>query len=133
MKTRSILFFLLLFPKIILAESINYLLFKDLVQYTSSVDAYSNICVKDFNHKQAESDLFDLILMLKTSYDLKEEDLVKLREKYYKITQSTTSQLTQLGLNQRKTLCKKYLKIFERFDKKKNQKLTEILDSANTQ
>ena len=60
MKTRSILFFLLLFPKIILAESINYLLFKDLVQYTSSVDAYSNICVKDFNHKQAESDLFDL-------------------------------------------------------------------------
>jgi len=133
MKIRNILFFLLLFPQIILAESKTYLLFKDLVQYTSSVDAYSNICVRNFNHKQAELDLFDLILMLKINYSLEERDIVNLRDKYDKINQSTTSQLTQLGLSKRKQLCKKYLKIFERFDKKKNEKLTEILNSTHVQ
>ena len=133
MKIRNILFFLLLFPQIILAESKTYLLFKDLVQYTSSVDAYSNICVRNFNHKQAELDLFDLILMLKINYSLEERDIINLRDKYDRINQSTTSQLTQLGLSKRKQLCKKYLKIFERFNKKKNEKLTEILNSTHVQ
>jgi hypothetical protein len=133
MKIRNIIFYFLLFPKFGLAESTNYLLFKDLVQYTSSVDAYSDICVKNFNHKQAETDLFDLILILKINYRLEENDIMSLRDKYHKINKSTTSQLTQLGLNKRKGLCKKYLKIFERFDKKKNEKLTEILAPTNIQ
>jgi|TARA_B100000959_G_scaffold268929_1_gene314139 hypothetical protein len=133
MKIRNIIFYFLLFPKFGLAESTNYLLFKDLVQYTSSVDAYSNICVKNFNHKQAETDLFDLILILKINYRLEENDIMALRDKYHRINKSTTSQLTQLGLNKRKNLCTKYLKIFERFDKKKNEKLTEILAPADIQ
>tara|TARA_B100001996_G_scaffold328097_1_gene275224 strand:- start:375 stop:776 length:402 start_codon:yes stop_codon:yes gene_type:complete len=133
MKIRNIIFCFLLFPKFVLAESTNYVLFKDLVQYASSVDAYSSVCIKNFNHQQAEADLFDLISMLKINYFLKENDIVSLRSKYHGINKSTTSQLIKLGLNKRKNLCKKYLTIFERFDKKKNEKITEILTPINIQ
>ena len=43
------------------AESVYYPIVKDLVQYTGSVDAYSSLCVKNFQNKEAESRFFDLI------------------------------------------------------------------------
>ena len=49
------------------------------------------------------------------------------KDKYFRIKKSTTSQLTQLGLKRKKSLCKKYLNIFERFDIKKQQKIDEII------
>ena len=35
--------------------------FNNLVQFSASVDAYSEMCVKAFNPENAEEDLFDLI------------------------------------------------------------------------
>ena len=50
-----------------------------------------------------------------------------LKQKYNRINISTLSQLKRLGLDKEKRLCTNYLKVFERFDEKKNEKLNEIL------
>ena len=113
------------------AESLHYRLFKDFVQYSSSVDAYSVMCVKDFEADKAKSELFDLINLIEIDVKLTEEDIFKLKDKYFRINKSTLSQLTQLGLNKKKDLCSNYLRVFERFDKKKNEKLDEIVKLIN--
>ena len=118
-------------PKASFAESLHYQLFKDLVQYSSSVDAYSVMCVKDFEVDKAKSELFDLINSIEIDVKLTEEDIFKLKDKYFRINKSTLSQLTQLGLNKKKGLCSNYLRVFERFDKKKNEKLDEIVKLIN--
>jgi hypothetical protein len=52
----------------------------------------------------------------------------RLKEKYLRINTSTLSQLTRLGLDKKKRLCINYLKVFERCDEKRNQKLNEIVE-----
>ena len=102
-------------------------IFNNLVQFSASVDAYSEMCVKAFNSENAEEDLFDLIKSFREIISIDEQEVYKLRDKYFRIKKSTTSQLTQLGLQRKKSLCKKYLNIFERFDIKKQQKIDEII------
>ena len=102
-------------------------IFNNLVQFSASVDAYSEMCVKAFNPENAEEDLFDLIKSFREMISIDEQEVYKLRDKYFRIKKSTTSQLTQLGLQRKKSLCKKYLNIFERFDIKKQQKIDEII------
>ena len=102
-------------------------IFNNLVQFSASVDAYSEMCVKAFNSENAEEDLFDLIESFREIISIDDQEVYKLRDKYFRIKMSTTSQLTQLGLQRKKSLCKKYLNIFERFDIKKQQKIDEII------
>ena len=102
-------------------------IFNNLVQFSASVDAYSEMCVKAFSSENAEEDLFDLIESFREIISIDEQEVYKLRDKYFRIKKSTTSQLTQLGLKRKKSLCKKYLNIFERFDIKKQQKIEEII------
>ena len=102
-------------------------IFNNLVQFSASVDAYSEMCVKAFNPENAEEDLFDLIESFREIISIDDQEVYKLRDKYFRIKMSTTSQLTQLGLQRKKSLCKKYLNIFERFDIKKQQKIEEII------
>ena len=121
----------LLISKISFAESLHYRLFRDFVQYSSSVDAYSMMCTKGFEADKAKSELFDLINLFEIDVKLTEEDIFKLKDKYFRINKATLSQLTQLGLNKKKGLCVNYLRVFERFDKKKNKKLDEIIELTN--
>ena len=128
MKVKYILI-LMLASKISFAQTLNYPIFNDFVQYSSSIDAYSNICVKNFNEEEAKTELFELIILLQEKTNLSEKDISKLKDKYSSINKSTISQLIQLGVNKNRALCSNYLKIFERFDVKKNtalDKLTEI-------
>ena len=65
----------LLISKISFAESLHYRLFKDFVQYSSSVDAYSMMCTKGFEADKAKSELFDLINLFEIDVKLTEEDI----------------------------------------------------------
>ena len=105
-----------------------YNVFQDFVQFSSSVDTYSDVCIRDFDQDKAKRDLFDLINEFRETIELSELQINKLKEKYFRINQSTRSQLIQLGLMKEKNLCQKYLKIFERFDNKKNEKLMKIIE-----
>ena len=110
-----------------------YNIFQDFVQFSSSVDTYSDVCIRDFDQDKAKRDLFDLIDTFTENIELSELEISKLKEKYFRINQSTRSQLIQLGLMKEKNLCRKYLKIFERFDNKKNEslmKIVEIIDES---
>ena len=120
---------LILASKASFAQPLSYPIFSDFVQYSSSINAYSNICVKNFNEEGARSELFELIKLLQEKTNLSEKDIFKLKDKYFSVNKSTVSQLIQLGIKRNRALCPNYLKIFERFDVKKNaalDKLTEI-------
>ena len=119
---------LMLMPLAGSAESLQYSLFKDYVQYSSSVDAYSKMCVKNFESDPVQSELFELVNLLNYEIGLSNEDIELLKKKYNRISISTLSQLKRLGLDKEKRLCENYLKVFERFDDKKNEKLNEILE-----
>lgn len=127
MRTYCILLVILI-PNIGFSESSEYPLFRDYVQYSSSVDAYSKMCIKNFQPDLAESELFELINLLNGEIKLSNNDMERLKEKYLRINTSTLSQLTRLGLDKKKRLCINYLKVFERFDEKRNQKLNEIVE-----
>ena len=114
---------LTLLPKVGFSESSDYSLFRDYVQYSSSVDAYSKMCVKNFQPELVETELFELINLLNEKVGLSSSEIEQLKEKYTRINTSTLSQLTRLGLDKKKCLCKNYLKVFERFDEKRNEKL----------
>ena len=121
---------LMLASKASFAQSLNYPIFNDFIKYSSSINAYSSICVKNFNEEEAKSELFELIILLQEKTHLSEKDIFKLKDKYSSINKSTVSQLIQLGIKKNRALCPNYLKIFERFDEKKNaalDKLTEII------
>jgi hypothetical protein len=118
----------ILIPNIGFSESSEYPLFRDYVQYSSSVDAYSKMCIKNFQPDLAESELFELINLLNGEIKLSNDDMERLKEKYLRINTSTLSQLTRLGLDKKKRLCINYLKVFERFDEKRNEKLDEIVE-----
>ena len=115
-------------PNVGFSESSEYSLFRDYVQYSSSVDAYSKMCIKNFQPDLAESELFELINLFNSKIKLRNGDMELLKEKYARINTSTLSQLTRLGLDKEKRLCVNYLKVFERFDEKRNEKLDEILE-----
>ena len=119
---------LIFVPSIFYAESPEYSLFRDYVQYSSSVDAYSKMCVKNFQPASAKTELFELINLLSNKTQLTSEDIERLKEKYSRINTSTLTQLRRLGLDTEKRLCKNYLKVFERFDEKRNEKLNEITE-----
>ncbi|MBT3549100.1 MAG: hypothetical protein HN490_04205 [Gammaproteobacteria bacterium] len=127
MKNKYVLILIMLMPTISLSQSLNYPLFNDYVQFSSSVDAYSVICVKNFNEEEARFQLFDLIFLLQEKTNLSENDILELEKKYSDINKSTISQLIQLGVNKNRALCSNYLKVFERFDAKKNDALDEII------
>ena len=118
----------MLMPIVGSAESSQYPLFRDYVQYSSSVDAYSKMCVKNFESDPAELELFELVNLLNDEIGLSDEEIELLKKKYNRISISTFSQLKRLGLDKEKRLCTNYLKVFERFDEKKNEKLDEILE-----
>jgi len=118
---------LILVPIKTIADDKTLPVFNNLVQFSASVDAYSEMCVKAFNSENAEEDLFDLIESFREIISIDDQEVYKLRDKYFRIKMSTTSQLTQLGLQRKKSLCKKYLNIFERFDIKKQQEIEEII------
>tara|TARA_B110000285_G_scaffold104713_1_gene119247 strand:- start:85 stop:480 length:396 start_codon:yes stop_codon:yes gene_type:complete len=119
---------LMVASKISFAQPLNYPIFNDFVQYSSSINAYSNICVKNFNDEEAKSELFELIILLQEKTNLSEKDIFKLKDKYSSINKSTVSQLIQLGIKKNRVLCPNYLKIFERFDVKKNTALDKLIE-----
>ena len=130
MKVKYILI-LVLASKASFAQSLSYPIFNDFVQYSSSINAYSNICVKNFNEEEVKSELFELIILLQEKTDLSEKDIFKLKDKYFSVNKSTVAQLTQLGIKRNRALCSNYLKIFERFDGKKNAALNELIEIAD--
>ena len=79
-------------------------IFNSLVQFSSSVDAYSEMCIKSFDSQNAEKDLFDLVESFREIIYLDDKEVYKMREKYFRIKKSTTSQLIQLGLQRKKKL-----------------------------
>ena len=119
---------LMMASKASFAQPLNYPIFNDFVQYSSSINAYSNICVKNFNDEEAKSELFELIILLQEKTNLSEKDIFKLKDKYSSINKSTVSQLIQLGIKKNRALCPNYLKIFERFDVKKNAALDKLIE-----
>ena len=119
---------LILLPKVGFSESSEYSLFRDYVQYSSSVDAYSKMCVKNFQPELVEAELFELINLLNEKVGLSSSEIEQLKEKYTRINTSTLSQLTRLGLDKKKRSCINYLKVYERFDENRNEKLDEITE-----
>jgi hypothetical protein len=114
--------------KVSFAQPLSYPIFNDFVQYSSSINAYSNICVKNFNEEETKTELFELIILLQEKTNLSEKDISKLKDKYSSINKSTVSQLIQLGIKKNRALCPNYLKIFERFDVKKNTALDKLIE-----
>ena len=127
MKIKYILI-LILVSEVGFTQPSSYETFSDFVQYSSSIDAYSNICVKNFNEEEARSELFELIMLLQGKANLSEQDIFKLKDKYFNINKSTVSQLIQVGVNRNRALCANYLKIFERFDAKKSAALDKLIE-----
>jgi len=110
------------------SESDNYLIIRDFVQYSSSIDAYSSLCIKNFEEEQATKDLFSLIDVIQSELGFTSVEIETIKDRYYGIKRTTINQLSQIGLGKKKSLCKNYLKIFERFDNKKIEKLNEIAE-----
>ena len=106
----------------------NYLIIRDFVQYSSSIDAYSSLCIKNFEEERATDDLFSLIDIIQSELDFTSDEIETIKNRYYGVKRTTISQLNQIGLGKKKSLCKNYLKIFERFDNKKIEKLNEIAE-----
>ena len=127
MKIKYILI-LILVSEVGFTQPSSYQTFSDFVQYSSSIDAYSNICVKNFNEEEARSELFELIILLQRTAALSDKDISELKDKYSSINKSTTSQLVQLGVNRNRALCVNYLKIFERFNIKKKAALDKLAE-----
>ena len=106
--------------------------FLDLVNYTASIDGYSSLCVKNYNDEQDSTNLFILLDDIKKKYlIITDDDLNMLRSSYIKTKSATINQLSRLKLNSQKNMCGKYLKIFERFDRKKQKSLDKLEEMIN--
>jgi hypothetical protein len=106
--------------------------FLDLVNYTASIDGYSSLCVKNYNDEQESANLFILLDDIKKKYLLiTDDDYDMLRSSYIKTKSATINQLSRLKLNSQKNMCGKYLKIFERFDRKKQKSLDDLEEMIN--
>jgi hypothetical protein len=125
------LFILTLFFSNIAAANPNKA-FLDLVNYTASIDGYSSLCVKNYNDEQESANLFILLDDIKKKYLLiTDDDYNILRSSYIKTKSATINQLSRLKLNSQKNMCGKYLKIFERFDRKKQKSLDDLEEMIN--
>ncbi len=125
------LFILTLFFSNIAAANPNKA-FLDLVNYTASIDGYSSLCVKNYNDEQESANLFILLNDIKKKYLLiTDDDYNMLRSSYIKTKSATINQLSRLKLNSQKNMCGKYLKIFERFDRKKQKSLDDLEEMIN--
>ena len=106
--------------------------FLDLVNYSASIDGYSSLCVKNYNDEQESANLFILLDDIKKKYLLiTDDDYDMLRSSYIKTKSATINQLSRLKLNSQKNMCGKYLKIFERFDRKKQKSLDDLEEMIN--
>ncbi len=106
--------------------------FLDLINYTASIDGYSSLCVKNYNDEQESANLFILLDDIKKKYlIITDDDLNMLRSSYIKTKSATINQLSRLKLNSQKNMCGKYLKIFERFDRKKQKSLDDLEEMIN--
>jgi hypothetical protein len=106
--------------------------FLDLVNYTASIDGYSSLCVKNYNDEQESANLFILLSDIKKKYLLiTDDDYNMLRSSYIKTKSATINQLSRLNLGSQKNMCGKYLKIFERFDRKKQKSLNDLEEMIN--
>lgn len=106
--------------------------FLDLVNYSASIDGYSSLCVKNYNDEQESANLFILLSDIKKKYLLiTDDDYNMLRSSYIKTKSATINQLSRLKLNSQKNMCGKYLKIFERFDRKKQKSLNDLEEMIN--
>jgi len=132
MKVFIVKFFILtLFFSNIVAANPNKA-FLDLVNYTASIDGYSSLCVKNYNDEQESANLFILLDDIKKKYLLiTDDDYNMLKSSYIKTKSATINQLSRLKLNSQKNMCGKYLKIFERFDKKKQKSLDDLEEMIN--
>jgi len=106
--------------------------FLDLVNYTASIDGYSSLCVENYNDEQESANFFVLLSDIKKKYLLiTDDDYNMLKSSYIKTKSATINQLSKLKLNSQKNMCRKYLKIFERFDKKKQKSLNDLEEMIN--
>ena len=106
--------------------------FLDLVNYSASIDGYSSLCVKNYNDEQESANLFILLSDIKKKYLLiTDDDYDMLRSSYIKTKSATINQLSRLKLDSQKNMCGKYLKIFERFDRKKQKSLNDLEEMIN--
>ena len=102
-------------------------LFIDLVNYSASIDGYSSLCVQNYDDDLELNSLFSLLRDLKEKYLLfTDDDYDMLRSTYIKTKSATITQLMKLKLNVQKNNCSNYLKIFERFDRKKQKSLEDL-------
>ena len=102
-------------------------LFIDLVNYSASIDGYSSLCVQNYDDDQELNSLFALLRDLKDKYLLfTDDDYDMLKSTYMKTKSATITQLMKLKLNVQKSNCSNYLKIFERFDRKKQKSLEDL-------
>tara|TARA_B100001063_G_scaffold38148_1_gene31739 strand:- start:530 stop:934 length:405 start_codon:yes stop_codon:yes gene_type:complete len=107
-------------------------LFLDLVNYSASIDGYSSLCIKNYNDEKELASLFSFLSDIKTEYLLiTDDDYDMLKSSYIKTKSATISQLMKLKLNSQKKSCNKYLKIFERFDRKKQKSLEDLEKMIN--
>ena len=101
--------------------------FLDLVNYSASIDGYSSLCIKNYDDEKELNDLFRLINDIKKKYLLiTDDDYDLLKSTYIRTKSATITQLMKLNLNSQKSNCNNYLKIFERFDRKKHKSLEEL-------
>ena len=102
-------------------------LFLDFVNYSASIDGYSSLCIKNYDDEKEMMNLFGLLNEIKSEYLLiTDDDYSMLKSSYIKTKSATISQLMKLKLNSQKKSCNKYLKIFERFDRKKQESLDDL-------
>ncbi len=102
-------------------------LFIDLVNYSASIDGYSSLCVQNYDDDRELNSLFTLLRELKDEYLLfTDDDYDMLKSTYMKTKSATITQLMKLKLNVQKSNCGNYLKIFERFDRKKQKSLEDL-------
>ena len=107
-------------------------LFLDLVNYSASIDGYSSLCIKNYNDEKELTNLFGFLNDIKSEYLLiTDDDYNMLKSSYIKTKSATISQLMKLKLNSQKKSCNKYLKIFERFDRKKQKSLEDLEKMIN--
>ena len=87
----------------------------------------SSDTVFDYDDDQELNSLFALLRELKDKYLLfTDDDYDMLKSTYMKTKSATITQLMKLKLNVQKSNCTNYLKIFERFDRKKQKSLEDL-------
>ena len=102
-------------------------LFIDIVNYSASIDGYSSLCVKNYDDDGELNSIFQFIERAQRQIFLfTDEDFDMFKSTYMRTKSATITQLLKLKLNVQKSKCSEYLKIFERFDRKKQKSLNDL-------